>query len=116
MQLSLDEDTQAKVLVRLLVTKGIDVETVYDAGLAGKPDAEVLAYARVHSRVVLTRNANDFKALHDADSQHPGILVEHQDADPAKNMSYEEIAEAIDKIIASGWDIQGQYVSINLWR
>lgn len=116
MRLLLDEDMQAKVLVRLLRDKGLDVETAFDAGLAGKSDADVLDYARATFRVVLTRNARDFEALHQLNRHHPGILVEYQDDDPDKNMRYEEVVAAIGKIIASGWDIQGEFLSINPWR
>ncbi len=107
---------QAKVLVQLLRGKGFDVQTVSEAGLTSMSDADVLDYARANGRVLLTRNARDFQALHEANGQHPGILVEYQDADPLKNMSYVQIANAVAKIVASGWDIQGQLVSINLWR
>lgn len=75
-------------------------------------DPAVLAYAKQAGRVVLTRNGRDFLMLHRADPQHAGILVEHQYADPAKNMSYRQIAAAIGKIDASGWALPGQFVGI----
>lgn len=79
-------------------------------------DPAVLAYARRAERVLLTRDGRDFLILHQADPQHAGILVEHQDADPAKNMSYRQIAAAIGKIDISGWPLAGQFVGLNAWR
>lgn len=116
MRLLLDEDTQAHALVRLLREAGHDAETVAEARMAGQADSAVLAYARRAGRVLLTRNVRDFLILHQADPQHAGILVEHQDADPAKNMSYRQIAAAIGKIDISGWPLAGQFVGLNAWR
>ncbi len=116
MRLLLDEDTQAHVLVRLLREAGHDVETVAEAGMAGQADSAVLAYARQAGRVLLTRNVRDFLVLHQADPQHAGILAEHQDADPAKNMAYRQIAAAIGKLEASGWALPGEFAGLNAWR
>lgn len=116
MRLLLDEDSQGNVLVRLLLGAGHDIETVTEAGMAGEADPAVLAYAKRAGRILLTRNVKDFLRLHEADSSHCGILVEHQDADPAKNMSYPQIAAAVGKIEASGWNLQGEFVSINPWQ
>jgi predicted nuclease of predicted toxin-antitoxin system len=116
MRLLLDEDSQGRLFVRLLKASGFDLETVSDADLTGKPDADVLAYARASGRVLLTRNGKDFLELHAADDNHPGILIEYQDADPGKNMTMPQIVEAITKIASSGWDISGQCVGINAWR
>jgi len=105
MRLLLDEDTQAHALVRLLREAGHDAETIAEAGMAGQADSAVLLYAKQTGRVLLTRNVRDFLVLHRADPQHAGILAEHQDADPAKNMSYRQIAAAIGKLEASGWTL-----------
>ena len=116
MRLLLDEDSLGRLFVRLLQAGRHDVETVTDAGLTGKPDPEVFAHAKQSGRVLLTRNGKDFLPLHEADPDHTGILVEHQDADPAKNMTSAQIVEAIGKIDTSGWDINGEFVSVNAWR
>jgi len=86
MKLLLDEDSQGNVLVRLLRDAGHDVETVAGAGMTGRDDPAVLAYAKVTVRVLLTRNGRDFLLLHQASADHAGIPVEHQDADASKNM------------------------------
>ena len=116
MRLLLDEDSQGKVLVRLLLEAEHDVETVHSVGIAVEPDMMVLEYAKRTERVLLTRNANDFRLLQQADSSHFGILVEYQDDDPSKNMTYEQIAAAISKIEKSAWRLVGEFVSLNAWR
>lgn len=116
MKLLLDEDSQGRVFTRLMREAGHDVETVNDAGLVGKPDPVVLAYAKQAGRVLLTRNGVDFAALHQADSAHPGILIEYQHDDISKNMTNAQIVAAIGKIEASDWDIRGALVSVNAWQ
>ena len=115
MRLLLDEDSQGKVFVRLLREAGHDVETVTAAGLSGNNDAAVLAFAKESGRVLITRNVRDFLTLHAANPEHHGVLLEHQDAEPSKNMSYGKIVGAIAKIEASAWDLRGEVVSLNGW-
>ena len=102
--------------MRLLRAAGHDVETVTEVGINGQDDPTVFAYAKRTGRVLLTRNGKDFLLLHQADNQHPGILIGHQDADPDKNMTYPQIVAAIGKIDVSGWSFQGEIISINPWR
>ena len=116
MRLLVDEDSQGRILVRLLRAAGHDVRTVEEAGLHAQGDPEVFALAKREQRVVLTRNVKDFEALHEADAAHPGILVEYQDRDPAKNMKEADIVRAIGNIEAIGWDIAGQFVALNAWN
>src|SRR5690242_12133615 len=116
MRLLLDEDSQGRLPARLLREAGHDVRTVGDAQLEAHTDAEVLADAKREGRVLLTRNVKDFRTLHEADARHPGILAEHQDRDPTKNMSSAEIVRAIDNIESSGWDVAGQFIALNAWN
>ena len=69
--------------------------TVNDAGLSGLPDSVVFDYAREHQRIILTRNCGDFLELHQASPVHAGILAVYPNSDTAKNMSYQEISNAI---------------------
>jgi hypothetical protein len=112
----LDEDSQGRILVRRLREAGHDVLTVGEAELEAPTDAEVLAHARKELRVLLTRNVRDFLALHTIDPMHPGILGEHQDRDPAKNMSEGDIVRAIENLQKSGWNLTGQFVALNAWN
>jgi hypothetical protein len=60
-----------------------DVLTVQDAGKANQriPDDEVLAFATMQERAVLTLNRRDFIRLHNQDSNHAGIVVCKDDFD-----------------------------------
>ncbi|HLK59722.1 MAG TPA: DUF5615 family PIN-like protein [Chthonomonadaceae bacterium] len=111
----MDEDSQGKLLVQRLREAGHDVLTVSDTGLEAHTDAEVFAFIKREGRVLLTRNVKDFYALQEADADHAGILVEHQDKNPSKNLSPAAIVRAISNIEASGWEITGQFVSLNAW-
>jgi predicted nuclease of predicted toxin-antitoxin system len=116
LQLLLDEDSQAKYLVNLLRAVGHDVTTVSEVGLGGRPDANVLDYARQQAKVLLTRNCDYFEELHRAKPTHPGILVVYQNPDSSKNMSYQSIVAAISNLEAAGYALENQFVVLNQWN
>lgn len=62
-------------VVELLRQLGYDVLTVQESGNAGFTDPEVLEFATVNDRVVLTQNRRDFKRLHQLDPSHGGIII-----------------------------------------
>ena len=115
LRLLLDEDSQAKYLVNLLQIAGHDVLTVNEADLMSRADSIVLDYARQQERVLLTRNCADFQELHEANSEHPGILAVFQNPDLAKNMSYQSIVQAIANLEAVGYILENQFVILNQW-
>jgi hypothetical protein len=115
LRLLVDEDSQAKTLVRLLIEAGHDVLTAEAAGLNGLDDADVLAHAVRSQRALLTRNCGDFVALHSDAPDHPGILAIYQNADPAKNLSYADIVRAIGNLAASGVPCAGEVLVVNAW-
>lgn len=116
MRLLVDEDSQGRVLVRLLREAGHDVRTVAEANLEAQTDEAVFVLAKQERRVLLTRNVKDFQALHEEDADHAGLLVEHQDRDPHKNMGERDIVWAIGNLEASGWEVAGQFVALNAWN
>ncbi len=116
LRLLVDEDTQARPLVNLLRQAGHDVLTIQEASRNGATDAQVLALARSENRCLLTHNCDDFRALHQNDSQHPGILAVYREHDVSKNMSRAEIVQAIANVEASGWEFSGQFVVLNAWN
>ena len=75
LRLLLDEDIQSHDLVGLLREAGHDVLTVNEAGLRGRNDERILAAAIGMNRIVMTFNADDFRDLHRADSNHSGIIA-----------------------------------------
>jgi predicted nuclease of predicted toxin-antitoxin system len=114
--LLLDEDSQAKLLVRLLQQAGHDVATVNEVGLQGKPDPSVLECAKQQGRLVLTRNCDDFRNLHTTNPKHPGILAIYQGSDPSRDMNYRDIVNAIAKIEAAQYALAGEFVVLNQWN
>ena len=116
LRLLMDEDLQAKALANMLRSAGHDVLTAAEAGLGAASDVTVLAYAHSQGRVLLTRNAGDFRELHEVDSDHPGILAVFQGGDPAKNMSYADIVRAVRNLERAKVELGGQFVVLNAWN
>ena len=75
----LDEDAMAHALVQSLRARSLDVLTVNEADMAGKPDDVQLDFAARHGRVLYTFNVGDFCRLHaeylDSGRSHAGIVV-----------------------------------------
>jgi predicted nuclease of predicted toxin-antitoxin system len=116
LRLLVDEDSQARTLVRLLVEAGHDVLTAEVAGLNSLDDAEVFARAIREQRTLVTRNCSDFLALHGEHPEHSGILAIYQDADPSKNMRHAEIVRSIGNVQDSGVNVAGEFLALNAWR
>ncbi len=116
LRLLIDEDSQDKVLVRLLREAGHDVVTVNEAGLMGQPDTTVFRYAIDKNRIVLTLNCRDFKALHKTNPNHPGIFAVYQEADPLKKMSFKIIVKAISNLEVAKIPLANQFISLNHWN
>jgi predicted nuclease of predicted toxin-antitoxin system len=116
LKLLIDEDSIAQALVNLLRNASHDVLTVNEAGLMSQPDNVVLNYARQNNRVLLTRNCKDFKALHEANSIHPGILAIYQEANSLKNMSRKDIVRAIANLEAANVPLANQFIALNHWN
>ncbi len=116
LRLLVDEDSQAKILVTLLRKDGHDVLTAGAAGLTGKRDVMVFAYAVREQRVILTHNCIDFRALHNAAPNHPGILCVYEYAEDSKNMTYSEVVRAIATIQKSEWNVAGDFVAVSNWN
>lgn len=116
MRLLVDEDTQANFLVRRLREAGHDVQTVREAGLMHKHGFRVLAHARQEGGLTLTKNCDDFRQLHEADANHPGLLLIYQDNNVLTDLSDAAIVQAIANVEASGWELAGQIAVLNQWN
>lgn len=116
LELLIDEDSQAKPLVNLLRDAGHDVVTVNEVGLISQPDPVVLDYAKQNNCVLLTHNCRDFQALHQANPNHPRILVVYRDADFSKNMSRKAIVVALANLEAALFSLVNQFISLNQWN
>lgn len=116
LRLLVDEDTQARRLVEMLQAEGYDVLTINEAGMTSVSDTVVMEIARTQQRVLLTRNCDDFLALHETNSDHSGILAIYQDADPTKSMSYTAIVKAIANLERTGLSLKGLFIVLNQYN
>ena len=116
LRLLLDEDSQAKHLVTILEEAGHEVITINEVGLAGSSDDIVLDYARGKNLILLTQNCDDFEELHYISSNHSGILAVYNNADRAKNMSFQMIVKAIANLEAACIPLDNQFISLNHWN
>ena len=86
-------------LAARLQSAGHDVVLATDVGLVSVADARVPAWAVAQDRPVLTRDHEDFTALHDlvvaVSGHHPGILVVRFDNDSRHNLTERAIAIAL---------------------
>jgi predicted nuclease of predicted toxin-antitoxin system len=89
-----------------LQSLGHDVLTVQAAGNAGDSDPEVLDFARLNHRIVITQNRRDFIRLHRQNPEHSGIVICTTD------QNSEALAERIDRAIRSAEPLDGQLVRV----
>jgi Domain of unknown function (DUF5615) len=88
---------------------GHDVLTSREAGNAGRaiPDAEVLSFAAMEKRVLLTLNRRHFVRLHHETPEHQGIVVCTFDPESTRQ------AARIDAELKRYSTLSGQLLRIN---
>lgn len=98
-----------KVVTELLRQLGHDVLTVQEAGQANQrvPDDQVLVFATVQGRAVLTVNRDDFIRLHRLSSDHAGIIVCTEDLDRQR------LATRIHETITAEESLGGKLMRVN---
>src|SRR5689334_17481100 len=101
-----DDDSDSDALIGLLQQGGHKVTSPRSAGTSGMADKDHLSYAASHDCVLLTSNARDFIELHKkwmtAGKKYPGILIVYKENNPARDMTFQQIASTITKIEQSG--------------
>lgn len=112
----LDDCAYDKELVRRLQAAGHHVVTPAEAGITGRDDEVHFRYAVAQGLVLITKNPDDFLALHDKDPKHPGILLIYQDNNPDRDMSYGDIVRAIANLENAGIALPGTVQVLNAWR
>ena len=119
MRVLIDENMSSRRLAVRLQTAGHDIVFADDVGLASVSDARVMAWAVAQNRPVLTRDHEDFAALHDlviaVGGHHPGILVVRFDNDPRHNLTERAIATAIGNLESSGVAVVDNIHVLNHW-
>lgn len=95
-------------VVECLRTLGHDVLTVQEAGKANQkiPDADVLTFATLEQRALLTQNRKDFFKLHRLQPDHAGIIACTNDRD------WEALANRIHAAIVAEVSLQGKLIRI----
>jgi hypothetical protein len=120
MRIYLDDDSAGTTLVRLLRHSGHDVRLPIEIGLSGTRDATHLQNAIRESRALLSRNHDDFSAIHklimEANGHPFGVLMVRFDNDLKRDLNPQGIVRAIRKLEASGILISDQFIFLNLWR
>jgi predicted nuclease of predicted toxin-antitoxin system len=116
----IDENMSSTRLAVRLHSAGHDCVLARNVGLVSVNDARVLAWAVANDRPVLTRDHEDFAALHDlviaVGGHHTGILVVRFDNDPRHNLTERGIATALRNLEASGVMVADQIHVLNHWR
>lgn len=78
MKVYLDEDLSPKI-AKLLRRQGIDAVSAHEVGSFQPDDRAQLEYATANGRAIVTRNADDFRALAletlEANASHAGIIL-----------------------------------------
>lgn len=95
-------------VVEYLRTLGHDVLTVQEAGKANQRilDSDVLAFATVEQRALLTQNRKDFFKLHRLQPNHAGVIACTNDRD------WEALASRVHQAIAVEDFLQGKLIRI----
>ena len=95
-------------------THGFDTIHVNTAGLRGASDTDVLAYAMVEDRIVMTNNADDFRKLARQVPNHPGLAVLLDAVGREQQISLgTKLANAIDAMIAAETTARGRLFEID---
>jgi hypothetical protein len=122
LNLYLDDCSNSNLLADLLRQAGHQVARPTDdaIGLDGEDDQVHFGFAAAHGLTIITKNPADFKALHDHDQRHSGILGVYQDNDLLRDMSNADIVRAIRNLEVAiqqgGPPIQGEFHTLNDWR
>jgi hypothetical protein len=117
LRLYLDDCINDYLLVRILRDQPYshEVVTPAEAGLLGEDDDLHFDYARDHGLILITKNPDDFLALHSATSDHPGIFLIYQD-NRLSDMQPSDIARAIQNLENAGVPIPNAVHTLNHWR
>ena len=120
MNLYMDDDSVDGVLLRLLRRAGHDVQLPQDVGTSGESDPVHLAFATRSRRVLLSRNHDDFRELHElvhyTGGVHSGILIVRYDNDTRRDLTQKGIVLAIAQLLSAGVPIEKEFVILNEWR
>lgn len=120
MKIYIDDAAADALLTKLLRQAGHDVLLPRDFGISGAKDPVHLIHAINARAVLLSRDHDDFRRLHDlvvaAGGHHPGVLMVRYDNDAARDLTQRGIVLAIGKVVASGVPVADEFIMLNHWR
>ncbi|HJZ80684.1 MAG TPA: DUF5615 family PIN-like protein [Pyrinomonadaceae bacterium] len=107
MELYADENFPLRI-VEEMRRLGHDILTIFEDGRANQssPDSDVLVRATHLGRALLTLNRQDFKRLHNLNSNHAGIIICTEDPDRLGQ------ARRIDTAIGEHGQLQGKLIRV----
>jgi hypothetical protein len=114
LSLYLDDCSNSNLLADLLRQAGHLVARPTDdgVGLDGADDQTHFGFAAAHGYTVITKNPADFKALHDLDQRHSGILGVYQDEPMADVDTLTEIEQLL--LVAAAVHGLGPQTNLNI--
>jgi hypothetical protein len=120
MRLYLDDDSAEALLVSLLRQAGHEVQVPADVGRIGESDPDHLTHAVREDRVLLSRNHDDFKSLHDlivqVQGHYPGLFIVRRDNDARRDLKPAGIVRAIRNFLSASVPVRDQFTILNHWR
>lgn len=120
MRVYLDDDLDSNALIRLLRQAGHEVVSPRNVGTRARSDESHLRYAAANALVLLTANARDFVDLHHAwrsrQQDHHGILIVYKENNPVRDLSSQQIANAVTHVEHSGLPLSNALHNLNFWR
>lgn len=120
MRIYLDDDLDSNALIGLLRQGGHEVISPRATGTRGVADEEHLRFAADHRLVLLTANAEDFIDLHlewtEQHRDHHGILIVYRENNPARDMTFGQIARAVTECEQSHLPLANAFYNLNFWR
>ena len=116
----LDDDVDQDLLIRLASAHAHRLISPRSLGQSGQHDALHFLYAVSQRIAIMTRNANDFEALHEfalgAGGHHFGLIIVYEEAERRKNMRANEIIQALTNLETTNVPLTDQLIALNHYR
>jgi hypothetical protein len=116
----LDDDLDQDLLIRLAAVRSHQLISPRSLGRSGNHDAVHFLYAVSQWIPIMTRNADDFQALHEfalgIGGHHAGLIIVYEEADRRKNMRANEIVNALSNLESANVPLADQLVALNHYR
>lgn len=116
----LDDDVDSNVLVRLAAQHAHQLISPRALGHSGDHDARHFLRAVSRGLPIITRNVDDFAALHafalGIGGQHCGLILVYEEKDRKKNMKPNDIVTALTNLEGTQLPLINQLIVLNQYR